>query len=234
MLNTMVKPIAGEVLETKRLRHLTLTETSYPRNLFLAKHSHGVTYLTFVIEGTYQERFVSFARQTTSHPWWSRDWFWNFARRVRGAGIRTAVLASCSGSRLRTTFCARILPAGQHWAKSHCAAGVHPVHLCREFRRHYRVTIGDFLRSLRIDRARTLLINTRDPICDIALACGFADQSHFSTTFKTPRGHDTGAVPPSLDLAAGQQGLAFPPRTSTGGTWPQGRRGKRKVILDLV
>jgi AraC family transcriptional regulator len=63
-------------------------------------------------------------------------------------------------------------------------AGVHPVHLCRAFRNHYGCTIGEFVRRLRVDRASEMLSGTSRPLSEIALHCGFADQSHFSTTFR--------------------------------------------------
>lgn len=63
-------------------------------------------------------------------------------------------------------------------------AGVHPVHLVRTFRRHYRLTPAEYLRHLRVDRAGQLLLHTRLPLAEIALAVGFADQSHFTRIFR--------------------------------------------------
>lgn len=62
--------------------------------------------------------------------------------------------------------------------------GVHPVHLAREFRRHYNCSIGDFCRKLRIERASRQIVSTDLPISEIALSLGFYDQSHFTNTFK--------------------------------------------------
>lgn len=67
-------------------------------------------------------------------------------------------------------------------------AGVHPVHLSREFRKHYDCTIGEYLRKLRVEHASRLLANTDTTLSEIALTCGFADQSHFSATFKRTMG----------------------------------------------
>jgi AraC family transcriptional regulator len=66
------------------------------------------------------------------------------------------------------------------------AAGVHPAHLTRSFRRHYLRSIGAFTRELRVQRAKELLPKT--PLADVALACGFADQSHFTRTFRKLEG----------------------------------------------
>lgn len=62
--------------------------------------------------------------------------------------------------------------------------GVHPVHLCREFRNRYRTTIGDFVRRRRAEHGCTLLADAERPLAEIALACGFSDQSHFTAVFK--------------------------------------------------
>jgi AraC family transcriptional regulator len=67
-------------------------------------------------------------------------------------------------------------------------AGVHPVHLSREFRKHYQSTIGEYIRKRRIEHASHLLANTDTPLSEVALTCGFSDQSHFCAMFKTHTG----------------------------------------------
>ena len=64
------------------------------------------------------------------------------------------------------------------------SVAVHPVHLVRSFRRFYDSTIGEYLRRLRIEFASQQLASTDTPLATIALASGFADQSHFTRTFK--------------------------------------------------
>ncbi len=64
------------------------------------------------------------------------------------------------------------------------ASGVHPVHLSREFRRYFDCTVGEYMRKLRVEHASNLLASTNTPLAEIANVCGFADQSHFSSTFK--------------------------------------------------
>jgi AraC family transcriptional regulator len=62
--------------------------------------------------------------------------------------------------------------------------GVHPVTLARAFRRTFGCTIGEYLRRLRIERAAEQLATGTQPLAEIALAAGFADQSHFSNVFR--------------------------------------------------
>jgi AraC family transcriptional regulator len=63
------------------------------------------------------------------------------------------------------------------------AVGVHPVHLSREFARHYGVTMTQYLRTLRLARASELLLTTDHSISRIALSTGFFDHAHFTRVF---------------------------------------------------
>lgn len=63
-------------------------------------------------------------------------------------------------------------------------AGRHPVHLARSFRQFHHCTVGDYVRRLRVDRAARLLRDTRRPLIDIALDCGFAGAAQFSRSFR--------------------------------------------------
>src|SRR5439155_19889686 len=66
--------------------------------------------------------------------------------------------------------------------------GVHPAYLAATFRRHFRCTVGDYLRQRRIESARRMLAETGLPLPEIARATGFADHSHFARTFKNLTG----------------------------------------------
>ena len=62
-------------------------------------------------------------------------------------------------------------------------AGVHPVHLARTFRRFFGCTPGEYLRNRRIEQAALLARVTERPLAEIALDCGFFDQSHLTRAF---------------------------------------------------
>lgn len=64
------------------------------------------------------------------------------------------------------------------------SVGVHPVYLAGVFRRHYKCTIGEYLRRLRIEFASREIAKTDAPLADIGLASGFSHQGHFTRTFK--------------------------------------------------
>jgi AraC family transcriptional regulator len=63
-------------------------------------------------------------------------------------------------------------------------AGVSREHLARAFRRAEGRSIGAYLRAARLDRAAAELRDTDRPIAEIALRCGFADQSHLTRAFR--------------------------------------------------
>ena len=66
--------------------------------------------------------------------------------------------------------------------------GVHPSRLAREFRRCYRVTAGEYLRRLRVERAARALASSRLSLSEVAAAAGFYDQSHMTNAFKRATG----------------------------------------------
>lgn len=72
------------------------------------------------------------------------------------------------------------------------AANVHPAHLARVFRNTRNCTIAEYIRRLRIESAREMLINSDLTLAQISSETGFSDQSHFTKVFKrltnkTPR-----------------------------------------------
>lgn len=68
------------------------------------------------------------------------------------------------------------------------AAGVHPVHLAREFRRQQGLTVGAYIRKLRVDLACQELVTSDQAIVDIALKAGFCDHSHMTRVFHRQTG----------------------------------------------
>ena len=61
---------------------------------------------------------------------------------------------------------------------------IHPVHLSREFHKYFKITLGQYIRYLRVNKAVSLMINGNRIMTDICYDCGFYDQSHFIRDFK--------------------------------------------------
>ena len=61
---------------------------------------------------------------------------------------------------------------------------ISPSFLCRLFKQAYNETIFSYLNRRRVQRAKSLLIETNKPIKDICTSCGFSNESYFYRTFK--------------------------------------------------
>ncbi len=74
----------------------------------------------------------------------------------------------------------------ERWTQSDLAkrAGVHPGHLGRAFRQHYGIGVKELRNRLRIEWACVRLLSSDETAGRVALAAGFADQSHFTRVFR--------------------------------------------------
>ncbi len=113
--------------------------------------------------------------------------------------------------RLRTTECLRrpgwladapdlfdTAPSTPSLRDLAAGAGVHPVHFAAVFRRCYGCSVGDYARRRRVAQARRVLVDLDRPLAEVALAVGFADQSHLTRAFKRYTGMTPGAYRASL------------------------------------
>ncbi|WP_426689784.1 helix-turn-helix transcriptional regulator [Rhodanobacter ginsengiterrae] len=57
-------------------------------------------------------------------------------------------------------------------------------HFSRAFKLSFRMSPHAYIVALRLSRARALLSDSNEQLSQIAVACGFADQSHFSRVFR--------------------------------------------------
>lgn len=62
--------------------------------------------------------------------------------------------------------------------------GVHPVHLARQFRQAYGVSIREYRTIRLVRRAASAIVSTTAPLSRIAHECGFADHSHMCRAFR--------------------------------------------------
>jgi len=63
-------------------------------------------------------------------------------------------------------------------------AGVHPVHLSRIFRRCVGEGIGEHVHRLRVRTACERMLDPYASLAEVSFAAGFADQSHFTRSFR--------------------------------------------------
>jgi len=74
-------------------------------------------------------------------------------------------------------------PANESLSAVAADLDLHPVHVSRMFKRHLGVTVSQYLRALRLQRAARALLESREPLAELAGDHGFADQSHMTREF---------------------------------------------------
>ncbi len=97
-------------------------------------------------------------------------------------------------------------------AELSAAVGVSQRQLSRLFANYLRKTPVLYYRDIRLDRARGLVTQTTLPLSEIAFACGFSSQVHFSRAYKERFG-----LPPIKDRTEGRIPFEFR-------AWPMHRK----------
>lgn len=254
----LTRDVSGELLRKQEIPGFTITEDRYEGGFTLPKHHHRKAFLTFVLEGSYIEKYRGVSSicgpgTLRFHPAGEEheNDFQSGLRclhveidhgvldRLREQALVLERPAEISGvastwlaNRLYIEFCRRdsvspmamegvileILVEGaratESAPESHAprwlkrareivetrfleplslgdianAVGVHHVHLSREFRKHNRCTVGELIRQRRVEHSCHLLAHSEKTLAEIALVCGFSDQSHFSLMFKRHMG----------------------------------------------
>jgi transcriptional regulator GlxA family with amidase domain len=64
---------------------------------------------------------------------------------------------------------------------------------CRGFRISVGVSPSRFVLLKRVEFACVMLRTTQEPLCQVAIACGLSDQSHFSRVFRRAKGSSPAA-----------------------------------------
>lgn len=62
---------------------------------------------------------------------------------------------------------------------------IHPVHLSREFHKYFGSTLGQYIRQLKLNKAIIMISTNKFSMTEICYKCGFYDQSHFISNFKS-------------------------------------------------
>jgi AraC family transcriptional regulator len=140
---------------------------------------------------------------------------WTTASELRLESLTLELLSACSEhdrrERLQPSWLSRAIDFVSDTTRERLtvgviarAVGVHPTHLARVFREFAGCTPGDLLRARRLDRAASLLLETKQPIARIALDCGFADQPQLTRAFRRNFG-----VPPAVFRAGSVRNRAM-------------------------
>ncbi|HXI14462.1 MAG TPA: helix-turn-helix transcriptional regulator [Thermoanaerobaculia bacterium] len=157
----------GHVTAVGRWDSCSVSETHYGRGAFLPAHRHDGGFLTFILAGSYRERTSGETRSCTPRSLVIHEPGETHEDDLRNVRQQIS-LASVARE-----------------------VGVHPVHLARQFRKHYGVSVGERVRFLRVERAKELIAAGMS-LPGVALEMGFADQSHFTRTFMKLAGMSPG------------------------------------------
>ncbi|KAF2336329.1 helix-turn-helix domain-containing protein [Flavobacterium daemonense] len=65
---------------------------------------------------------------------------------------------------------------------------LNPISISKHFPRYFGCTLGEYMRRIKINRSLSLIHSNEINLTEVALECGFADQSHFIRTFKNQTG----------------------------------------------
>jgi AraC family transcriptional regulator len=57
-------------------------------------------------------------------------------------------------------------------------------HFSRAFKHSVGLSPRDYVVARRVERAKVMISGTREPLAEVALACGFADQAHLNRRFR--------------------------------------------------
>ena len=116
-------------------------------------------------------------------------------RHAAPMGYAAASSVAQSGLRIRGGLPPRALRRVREFIEAHldknisvqalaAIAGLSMYHFARAFKQSEGITPHDYLVQCRVRRAQTLLATTDMPLSEIALASGFADQSHCARRFR--------------------------------------------------
>ena len=57
-------------------------------------------------------------------------------------------------------------------------------HFSHAFKATFGTTVNQYIRRRRIEHAQRMMLRSKEPLSQIALACGFADQAHYCRAFR--------------------------------------------------
>lgn len=76
---------------------------------------------------------------------------------------------------------------------------INAAYLSRQFSKYFdNLSFGEYMRKIRIEKARQLIENSKHSLTEIAYLTGFSDQAHFSRIFKHFTGHTPSEFKKSL------------------------------------
>jgi AraC family transcriptional regulator len=85
---------------------------------------------------------------------------------------------------LATEYINANLPSKVTLAQLANVVGISKCHFSRAFKVSVGIPPGAYVAMMRVERAKRMIRSTREPLCQVAVACGFADQAHLCRSFR--------------------------------------------------
>jgi AraC family transcriptional regulator len=246
--------LSGEVMRRRTAGPYNLAEIFYPLHTVLPWHAHSQAYLTFLLEGAFDEQYsggsttwrrgaARFLPAAEMHEdriqagsrclhvitepvaldqlrrrfmvpqkpagvnglaatWLAHRMHAEFSRRDTASAIAIEGLILETLAEIARAANEPGMPHPPEWLKRATEivetrflerlslaaiaseVGVHYVHVSRQFHKYNGCTVGELIRRRRVQYACHLLAYSQTPLAQVALICGFSDQSHLSFLFK--------------------------------------------------
>ncbi len=130
----------------------------------------------------------NFRARTPLPRWLLRDWFWRLLAEIARSEFSDSAPLAPQWLKQATEIVESRFLERLSLTEIASEVGVHYVHLSRQFHKYNRCTVGELIRRRRVQHASHLLAHSRTSLAEIALVCGFSDQSHLSFLFKRHMG----------------------------------------------
>lgn len=194
----------GETLARYSTEQATFTETGHDAGSLLVHHAHVAPHIAVLVEGAYFERingevFLRLPGDEVFYPAYSvhenrfghkparclniekHDWSEPIPEPSEPEICdKIKRLAGCEGYR-------SLAPIAR-------ALNLHPVYLARVFRAKTGISVGAYLRNVRIKRASQLILRSDATLGEIAVETGYYDQSHLNKEFGEHAGFTPGEL----------------------------------------
>ena len=209
----------GNDLRVWTLDGLRVSETLMPAGLQLEAHAHDAGQICFVLEGTYVEQLAGIDRVLRPGAMHVRAPGELHANTFESEVLTLLISVDPDRWQMADGRWQNLLPSAichppstfePEWlgdavslierryaeplslSSIATSIGVGRGALAHAFRRYRETSVGESIRAVRVARAKALL-TTSMPIAEIALACGFHDQAHFTRVFRRVTGLTPGA-----------------------------------------
>ena len=192
----------GTVLSCRATEEATYTETAHAAGTCLETHAHSKPHLAILLQGAYFERigdecFLRLPGDSVFYPGLlvHENRFGRLPSRCMNVETRDD-LRPLDPPRTELQPVVDMIARGEAQSLGPVAkaVGFSAPYLARRFRREFGMSIGDFAKRTRIQKSARLFFSSELSLAEIALECGYYDQSHCTNEFAHVAGFTPGEL----------------------------------------